>query len=144
MVESRRKARVFNMPVLLTMMVGDVKISTHTRDLSRHRIYFYMGSGESSLLEHDFEFLLEPLSEIARLQCFIRCKGRLIQREAVSPSLMGIDAKIVHYSILKRPDLVPIQARPMKELTRESLTRSMDADKQFQQGGLVDAYTMKG
>jgi|SRR5579862_835232 len=100
----RRSSQRFKIAAPLTVMVGDREIPAYTRDLSNRGVYFYLTLPDSTLIEKDFEFLIEMPSEITLTRdCRIRCRGKLVRKEVTSRNLTGagIAAEILDYSILR-------------------------------------------
>jgi|SwirhisoilCB3_FD_contig_51_4005094_length_2099_multi_4_in_0_out_0_2 hypothetical protein len=100
----RRKSHRFKISAPLTVVVGDHEIPAFTRDLSNRGVYFYLTLLDSTLIDQDFEFLIEMPSEITlATSCRIRCRGKLIRKEVTSRNLTGagIAAEILEYSILR-------------------------------------------
>lgn len=104
MNEERRSSQRFRISAPLTVIVGEHEIPAYTRDLSNRGVYFYLTLPDSTLIERDFEFLIEMPSEITlTASCRIRCRGRLVRKEVTSRNLTGagIAAEILDYSILR-------------------------------------------
>ena len=102
--DERRNSQRFRISAPLTVIVGDQEIPAYTRDLSNRGVYFYLTLPDSTLIERDFEFLIEMPSEITlTASCRIRCRGKLVRKEVTSRNLTGagIAAEILHYSILR-------------------------------------------
>lgn len=100
----RRSSQRFKIAAPLTVIVGEREIPAYTRDLSNHGVYFYLTLPDSTLIDKDFEFLIEMPSEITLTRdCRIRCRGRLVRKEVTSRNLTGagIAAEILDYSILR-------------------------------------------
>jgi hypothetical protein len=100
----RRGSQRFKISAPLTVIVGGHEISAYTRDLSNRGVYFYIGLSDSSLIDQDFEFLIEMPSEITLASsCRIRCRGRLIRKEMATKNLTGagVAAEILDYSIMR-------------------------------------------
>jgi hypothetical protein len=100
----RRDSQRFRISAPLTVIAGDHEISAFTRDLSNRGVYFYLALSDSALIDRDFEFLIEMPSEITLTSnCRIRCRGRLVRKEATSKNLTGagVAAEILDYSILR-------------------------------------------
>jgi hypothetical protein len=96
----RRESHRFTVNAAVTLNAGDRKIPAFTRDLSNRGVYFYLSSADSSLVDRDFDFLLELPPEITlSTSCLIRCRGRLVRKESTSSDLTGIAAQILQYSI---------------------------------------------
>jgi hypothetical protein len=105
----RRNGQRFKISAPLTVIVGEHEIPAYTRDLSNRGVYFYLSLPDSTLIDRDFEFLIEMPSEITlTTSCQIRCRGKLIRKEVTSKNLTGagIAAEILDYSIL-RESLTP-------------------------------------
>jgi hypothetical protein len=97
----RRNVQRFKVSAPLTVTVGDSKIPAYTRDLSDRGVYFFVGSDDSKLIDHDIEFMLELPPEITLLPCCrVRCRGRVLRREASLMSFTGVAAQILDYVIL--------------------------------------------
>ena len=102
--DERRSSQRFRISAPLTVIVGDQEIPAYTRDLSNRGVYFYLTLSDSTMIERDFEFLIEMPSEITlTASCRIRCRGKLIRKEVTSRNLTGagIAAEILDYSILR-------------------------------------------
>ncbi len=100
----RRSSHRFKLSAPLTVIVGEHEIRAYTRDLSNRGVYFYLTIPDSTLIDKDFEFLIEMPSEITLTSsCRIRCRGKLIRKEVTSKNLTGagIAAEILDYSILR-------------------------------------------
>jgi hypothetical protein len=100
----RRNSQRFKISAPLTVIVGEHEIPAYTRDLSNRGVYFYLTLPDSTLIDRDFEFLIEMPSEITlTTSCRIRCRGKLIRKEVTSRNLTGagIAAEILDYSILR-------------------------------------------
>jgi hypothetical protein len=100
----RRNSQRFKISAPLTVIVGGHEIPAYTRDLSNRGVYFYLALPDSTLIDRDFEFLIEMPSEITLMtSCRIRCRGKLIRKEVTSRNLTGagIAAEIMDYSILR-------------------------------------------
>lgn len=107
--KERRNSQRFKISAPLTVIVGEHEIPAYTRDLSNRGVYFYLTLPDSTLIDRDFEFLIEMPSEITlTTSCRIRCRGKLIRKEVTSRNLTGagIAAEILDYSIL-RDSLIP-------------------------------------
>lgn len=97
----RRRIQRFKVRAPLTVMAGSREIPAYTRDLSNQGVYFYLASGDSGLIEQDFEFSVELPPEITLSTfCRIRCHGRALRKEQSLMSLTGVAAQILDYSIL--------------------------------------------
>jgi len=100
----RRGSQRFKISAPLTVIVGEHEIPAYTRDLSNHGVYFYLTLPDSTLIDRDFEFLIEMPSEITlTASCRIRCRGKLVRKEVTSRNLTGagVAAEILDYSILR-------------------------------------------
>ena len=100
----RRSSQRFKISAPLTVIVEGHEIPAYTRDLSNRGVYFYLALPDSTLVDRDFEFLIEMPSEITLMtSCRIRCRGKLIRKEVTSRNLTGagIAAEIMDYSILR-------------------------------------------
>ena len=100
----RRSSQRFKIAAPLTVIVGDREIPAYTRDLSNRGVYFYLTLPDSTLIDKDFEFLIEMPSEITLTRdCRIRCRGKLVRKEVTSRNLTGagIAAEILDYTILR-------------------------------------------
>jgi hypothetical protein len=100
----RRTSQRFKISAPLTVIAGEHEIPAYTRDLSNRGVYFYLTLPDSTLIDRDFEFLIEMPSEITlTASCRIRCRGKLIRKEVTSKNLTGagIAAEILDYSILR-------------------------------------------
>lgn len=100
----RRYSQRFKISAPLTVIVGEHEIPAYTRDLSNRGVYFYLTLPDSTMIDRDFEFLIEMPSEITlTTSCRIRCRGKLIRKEVTSRNLTGagIAAEILDYSILR-------------------------------------------
>ena len=100
----RRSSQRFKISAPLTVIVEGHEIPAYTRDLSNRGVYFYLALPDSTLIDRDFEFLIEMPSEITLMtSCRIRCRGKLIRKEVTSRNLTGagIAAEIMDYSILR-------------------------------------------
>ena len=100
----RRNSQRFKISAPLTVIVEGHEIPAYTRDLSNRGVYFYLALPDSTLVDRDFEFLIEMPSEITLMtSCRIRCRGKLIRKEVTSRNLTGagIAAEIMDYSILR-------------------------------------------
>ena len=100
----RRGSQRFKISAPLTVIVGEHEIPAYTRDLSNRGVFFYLSLPDSTLIDEDFEFLIEMPSEITlTASCRIRCRGRLVRKEVTSRNLTGagIAAEILDYSILR-------------------------------------------
>jgi hypothetical protein len=109
MANERRTSQRFKISAPLTVIAGEHEIPAYTRDLSNRGVYFYLTLPDSTLIDRDFEFLIEMPSEITlTASCRIRCRGKLIRKEVTSKNLTGagIAAEILDYSIL-RDSLTP-------------------------------------
>ena len=98
----RRSSQRFKISAPLTVVVGENEIPAYTRDLSNRGVYFYLTLPDSTLIDLDFEFLIEMPSEITlSTSCRIRCRGKLVRKEVTSRNLTGagIAAEILDYSI---------------------------------------------
>jgi hypothetical protein len=106
----RRSSQRFKISAPLTVIVGDHEITAYTRDLSNRGVYFYLTLPDSTLIDREFEFLIEMPSEITlTASCRIRCRGRLVRKEVTSRNLTGagIAAEILDYSILRDASASP-------------------------------------
>ncbi len=104
MIDERRSSQRFRISAPLTVIAGDQEIPAYTRDLSNRGVYFYLTLPDSTMIERDFEFLIEMPSEITlTASCRIRCRGKLVRKEVTSRNLTGagIAAEILDYSILR-------------------------------------------
>lgn len=100
----RRGSQRFKISAPLTVIAGEHEIQAYTRDLSNRGVYFYVTLPDSTLIERDFEFLIDMPSEITlTTSCKIRCRGKLLRREVTARNLTGagIAAEILDYSILR-------------------------------------------
>ena len=100
----RRNSQRFKISAPLTVIAGDHEIQAYTRDLSNRGVYFYVTLPDSTLIERDFEFLIDMPSEITlTTSCRIRCRGKLVRREVTARNITGagIAAEILDYSILR-------------------------------------------
>jgi len=100
----RRGSQRFKISAPLTVIVGEHEIPAYTRDLSNRGVFFYLSLPDSTLIDEDFEFLIEMPSEVTlTASCKIRCRGRLVRKEVTSRNLTGagIAAEILDYSILR-------------------------------------------
>jgi PilZ domain len=100
----RRSSQRFKISAPLTVIVGENEIPAYTRDLSNRGVYFFLTLPDSTLIDRDFEFLIEMPSEITLTSsCRIRCCGKLVRKEVTSRNLTGagIAAEILNYSILR-------------------------------------------
>jgi hypothetical protein len=103
----RRKAQRFKVNAPLTLTVGGREIPAYTRDLSDRGVYFYLGSDESILINHDIDFVVDLPPEITLSTCCrIECRGRVLRTEGSSMGLAGVAAQILDYSIFW--DAMPI------------------------------------
>jgi hypothetical protein len=102
--DERRSSQRFKISAPLTVIAGEHEIPAYTRDLSNRGVYFYLTLQDSTLIERDFEFLIDMPSEITlTTSCRIRCRGKLLRKEVTSRNLTGagIAAEILDYSILR-------------------------------------------
>lgn len=102
----RRNSQRFKISAPLTVIAGEHEIPAYTRDLSNRGVFFYLSLQDSTLIDRDFEFLIEMPSEITlTTSCKIRCRGKLLRKEVTSKNLTGagIAAEILDYSILRDP-----------------------------------------
>jgi hypothetical protein len=102
--DDRRSSQRFKISAPLTVIAGEHEIPAYTRDLSNRGVYFYLTLQDSTLIDKDFEFLIEMPSEITlTTSCRIRCRGKLLRKEVTSRNLTGagIAAEILDYSILR-------------------------------------------
>lgn len=109
-MNDRRSSQRFKLSAPLTVIAGEHEIQAYTRDLSNRGVYFYVTIPDSTLIERDFEFLIDMPSEITlTTSCRIRCRGKLLRREVTARNLTGagIAAEILDYSIL-RDTAVPV------------------------------------
>ena len=100
----RRHSQRFKISAPLTVIVGEHEIPAYTRDLSNRGVYFYLTLPDSTLIDRDFEFLIDLPSEITlTASCRIRCRGKLVRKEVTSRNLTGagVAAEILDYSILR-------------------------------------------
>jgi hypothetical protein len=100
----RRNSQRFKISAPLTVIVGEHEIPAFTRDLSNRGVYFFLTLPDSTLIERDFDFLIEMPSEITlTTSCRIRCRGKLVRKEVTSRNLTGagVAAEILNYSILR-------------------------------------------
>jgi PilZ domain len=100
----RRNSQRFKISAPLTVIAGEREIPAYTRDLSNRGVFFYLSLQDSTLIDRDFEFLIEMPSEITlTTSCKIRCRGKLLRKEVTSKNLTGagIAAEILDYSILR-------------------------------------------
>jgi hypothetical protein len=100
----RRSSQRFKISAPLTVIVGEHEIPAYTRDLSNRGVYFFLTLPDSTMIDRDFEFLIEMPSEITlTTSCRIRCRGKLVRKEVTSRNLTGagIAAEILDYSILR-------------------------------------------
>lgn len=100
----RRGSQRFRISAPLTVVAGEHEIQAYTRDLSNRGVYFFVTLPDSTLIERDFEFLIDMPSEITlTTSCRIRCRGKLLRREVTARNLTGagIAAEIMDYSILR-------------------------------------------
>jgi len=104
MADERRNSQRFKISAPLTVIVGGHEIPAYTRDLSNRGVYFYLALPDSTLIDCDFECLIEMPSEITLMtSCRIRCRGKLVRKEVTSRNLTGagIAAEIMDYTILR-------------------------------------------
>ena len=101
--ENDRRGRPrFSMNAPLTVLIGDREIPAYTRDLSNRGVYFYLDLIDGTLIDRDFEFMVDLPPEITLSTCCsIRCQGRLVRKENTLQNLTGIAAEILNYSILR-------------------------------------------
>jgi hypothetical protein len=100
----RRGRQRFSLNAPLTVTIGDREISAYTRDLSNRGVYFFIGSDDVPLIDHDFDFTLELPPEITLSTCcLIQCRGRAIRKDIASRNLTGVAAEILSYSIIREP-----------------------------------------
>ena len=100
--ENLRGAQRFTVNVPLTVMIEGRAIPAYTRDLSNRGVYFYLAMPQSTLIDVEFEFVVELPPEITLSTCCrIRCRARLLRKEKSSRSVSGVAAEIVDYSILR-------------------------------------------
>ncbi|MGA3263669.1 MAG: PilZ domain-containing protein [Terracidiphilus sp.] len=98
----RRGTQRFRISAPLTIFIGDREIPAYTRDLSNRGVYFYLAMADSTLINRDFEFVVEFPPEITlSTSCRIRCRGRAVRKENTAMNLMGMAAEILDYSILR-------------------------------------------
>ncbi len=100
----RRDSQRFKISAPLTVIAGEREIPAYTRDLSNRGVFFYLSLQDSTLIDRDFEFMIEMPSEITlTTSCKIRCRGKLLRKEVTSKNLTGagIAAEILDYSILR-------------------------------------------
>jgi hypothetical protein len=103
-MNERRGSQRFKISAPLTVIVGGHEIPAYTRDLSNRGVYFYLTLPDSTLIDRDFEFMIELPSEITlTASCRIRCRGKLVRKEVTSRNLTGagVAAEILDYSILR-------------------------------------------
>lgn len=95
-----RTTQRFRVNVPLTVMIGDREIPAYTRDLSNRGVYFYLALAHSTLIDADFEFVVELPPEITlSVCCRIRCRAKLLRNEKTATDLSGVAAEILDYSI---------------------------------------------
>ncbi len=98
----RRESQRYRLSVPLTVMVEGREVSAYTRDMSNRGVFFYLAMIDGTLLNHDFEFVVELPPEITLSPCcHIRCRGRAVRTEKISMDLTGVAAEILNYSILR-------------------------------------------
>jgi hypothetical protein len=107
--ENDRRGRPrFSMNAPLTVFIGDREIPAYTRDLSNRGVYFYLDFVDGTLIDRDFEFMVDLPPEITlSTSCSIRCQGRLVRKENTLQNMTGVAAEILDYSILRE---VPARA----------------------------------
>lgn len=99
---NRRDGQRFSRNAPLTVLIGDREIPAYTRDLSNRGVYFYLDLPHSNLVDRNFEFTVKLPPEVTiSTYCSIRGRGRMIRKENISGSLMGIAAEILQYAILR-------------------------------------------
>ena len=101
MAKERRERQRFTVNAPLAILVGGREIPAYTRDISNHGVYFYLAEADGSLIDRNFDFLLELPPEFTQSSCCqIRCQGRPIRMEKAAMGLAGVAAEILDYSIL--------------------------------------------
>lgn len=102
--DDRRGRQRFNLNAPLIVKIGDREFPAYTRDLSNRGVYFFLGSDDTPLIDHDFDFTLELPPEITLSTCcLIQCRGRATRIESASRNLIGVAAEILSYSIVREP-----------------------------------------
>jgi len=110
LADERRTCQRFKISAPLTVIVGEREIPAFTRDLSNRGVYFYLTLPDSTLIDRDFDFLIEMPSEITlTASCRLRCHGKLVRKEVTSRNLTGagVAAEILDYSIIRESVDVP-------------------------------------
>jgi len=103
----RRRARRFKISAPLTAKAGDREIAAYIRDLSDEGVYFYLGSDDGRLINHDIDFVVDLPPEITLTTCCrIQCRGQVLRKERCLMGLTGVAARIVDYSIFR--DAMPV------------------------------------
>jgi hypothetical protein len=98
----RRGRQRFSMHAPLTVYIGDREIPAYTRDLSNRGVYFLLDLADSTLIDREFEFMVDLPPEITlSTSCSIRCQGRLVRKENTLQNMTGVAAEILKYSILR-------------------------------------------
>jgi hypothetical protein len=98
----RRERQRFRINAPLTVFIGDRELPAYTRDLSNQGVYFYLALADSTLIDNEFEFVVELPPEITLSTCCrIRCRGRVARMEKISSALTGVAAEILDYSIVR-------------------------------------------
>lgn len=86
----------------LTVYIGEREIPAYTRDLSNRGVYFFLDLADGTLIDNEFEFMVDLPPEITlSTSCSIRCQGRLVRKENTPQDLTGVAAEILKYSILR-------------------------------------------
>ena len=101
--ENDRRGRPrFSMNAPLTVFIGGREIPAYTRDLSNRGVYFFLDLADGTLIDREFEFMVDLPPEITLSTCCsIRCQGRLVRKENTLENLTGIAAEILDYSIIR-------------------------------------------
>lgn len=100
--DNRRGCPRYKINAPLTVIIGGRQIPAYTRDLSNRGVYFFLAGTDESLIDREFEFVLELPPEVTlSTYCEVRCRGWALREEKTSTDLTGVAAKILDYSILK-------------------------------------------
>lgn len=102
MASERRVSQRFRINAPVTLFIGDREIPAYTRDLSNRGVYLYLVLDDPTLIDRDFEFVVELPPEITlSTWCQIRCRGRTARTEKTANNLTAVAAEILDYSILR-------------------------------------------
>ncbi len=107
MATERRRRQRFRINAPLTVILGEQTIAAYTRDMSENGIFFYADPVGETLIDSEFEFIVEFPPETTLSSYWpIRCRGRVVRKERTSGDGCGIAAEILNYSLLRVAPIV--------------------------------------